>query len=74
MADVKHTPLKSEGCIDNFQNLEASKPLFLSQMDKAWYIHPYRGISSSNKEKCAIKPQKGMGETIVQMAKWKNLV
>lgn len=34
VAEVKHQPLKSEGCIRDFQNLEATKTLFLVEWTK----------------------------------------
>ena len=46
-------------------------PLIGEEIEKLVYLY---GILFSYKNKCAIKPRKGMEEPYVHIAKWKKLV
>lgn len=49
--------------IHNYPKLEATTMFFDMWMEKHTVVHPYSGILSSNKKKCAVKPWKDMDET-----------
>lgn len=51
VTEVKHQPLKSEGCTYNCQNVAGNKVPFLSWTDKETVVHPSSGIVPINKKR-----------------------